>query len=203
MQKISVYDFDGTLYNGDCTIDFYKYTLKKYPYKLLVVPYHLVLGILWKFHFVSTKYFKTKFLSIINDDNLDYDVKSFWNLYQKKLFENTKISLKEDLSSGFEVFIISSSPDFLLNDIGFRLGVHKIIGTKFVDGKIIGENCRGEEKVFALKRFLGLKENLDIQISKMTSDSIADTPLFKISSESYIVGKDGSLKELKNLKKSK
>ena len=29
--KINLYDFDGTIYDGDSTLDFIKYTFKKCP----------------------------------------------------------------------------------------------------------------------------------------------------------------------------
>ena len=35
---MNVYDFDGTLYDGDCMVDLYKYCLKRRPYILVVFP---------------------------------------------------------------------------------------------------------------------------------------------------------------------
>lgn len=35
---MNVYDFDGTIYNGDSTIDFFLYALKRKPSILLHIP---------------------------------------------------------------------------------------------------------------------------------------------------------------------
>jgi len=39
--RLSLYDFDGTIYNGDSLIDFWKYTIRKKTLGLLFVPYQL------------------------------------------------------------------------------------------------------------------------------------------------------------------
>ena len=52
-------------------------------------------------------------------------------------------------------------------------------------GKIIGENCRGEEKV---KRFRELYK--DQQIDQFYSDSKSDTPLKKLAVIAYLVKKN-------------
>ena len=38
---MNIYDFDGTIYNGDSTIDFWLFTLKRHPSALLMIPYQL------------------------------------------------------------------------------------------------------------------------------------------------------------------
>ena len=50
-------------------------------------------------------------------------------------------------------------------------------------GKIIGENCYGEEKV---KRFYQAGYNKD-SIDEFYSDSLSDSPLADISKKAYIV----------------
>jgi len=41
---MNVYDFDGTIYNGDSTVDFFLFALKRKPSLLLNVPVrHLAL----------------------------------------------------------------------------------------------------------------------------------------------------------------
>ena len=37
---MNVYDFDGTIYDGDSTLDFWYFCLKKHPQILLYLPYH-------------------------------------------------------------------------------------------------------------------------------------------------------------------
>ena len=108
--KIAIYDFDGTLYKGDCSIDFYKFCLKKYPYKILKFPFHIFLGILWKLKIISTKRFKENFLSVVNWENREKDVEEFWSGYKKNIFKWVKEEIKKDKSKKLKIICISASP---------------------------------------------------------------------------------------------
>ena len=46
---MNVFDFDKTIYDGDCTVDFYMYCLKKYPviYKKRAEQYKKQSAALW------------------------------------------------------------------------------------------------------------------------------------------------------------
>ena len=44
--KINLYDFDGTIYDGDSTRDFFFYELRRHPLILITIPYTLISAIL-------------------------------------------------------------------------------------------------------------------------------------------------------------
>jgi phosphatidylglycerophosphatase C len=190
--KVAIYDFDGTLYKGDCTIDFYKFCLKKYPYKIFKLPYHLFLAVLWKIKIISTNKFKENFLSITNWKNKVKDVEEFWKIYHKNIFFNIKKELKKDKNNNLKIIIISASPMFLLSGIYKKIGADVLIATNFVENKILGNNCKGNEKACLLKKFEN-NNNIKFNIVKMVSDSKDDLPLYKLAKDCYKVNKKGKL----------
>ena len=103
----------------------------------------------------------------------------FWIDGQKKIKEFYIKTQKED------DVVISASPTFILDKICEILGIKHLLATE-VDmktGKIVGENCYGEEKV---RRFYGdgYEEG---SIEEFYSDSLSDSPLAEIAKTAYIV----------------
>jgi phosphatidylglycerophosphatase C len=196
-KRVVIYDFDGTIYNGDSTIDFFKFCLLKYKTNLFLLPYILIFFLLWKFKLVTTEKFKEFFLLIINKKNIEKDLKEFKNLNKNKIFPSIFKNLKEDKKSTDVLVVISASPEFILkaflNDIK---EIDLLMGTKFCNGKI-ETNCKGKEKVRRLKKYFGK----NIEILKMYSDSIDDKPLYSLAKNCYMVSK-GKItninKEIKN-----
>jgi hypothetical protein len=60
--RLSLYDFDGTIYHGDSLIDFWKYTIRKKPLGLLFVPYQLLVSSLYLMKLLSAKRLKENLL---------------------------------------------------------------------------------------------------------------------------------------------
>lgn len=177
---MNVYDFDGTIYNGDSSIDFFLYALTHKPSVLWKIPKQI-----WGFVLYGTKRIdKTKlkeyffcFLTVINTEEL---TELFWNQNQHKIFD---WYLKQQQSDDV---IISASPEFLLKPICGRLGIGRLIASK-VDPKtgiFTGENCRGKEKVYRLKG--EYKVNC---IDNFYSDSQSDLPLANIADQAFFVEK--------------
>jgi hypothetical protein len=65
--KLSIYDFDETLYDGDCFLDFYLFCLKSKPWKIIYFPYQVTAFIFWKLKIISTRSFKKAFMIFINN----------------------------------------------------------------------------------------------------------------------------------------
>ena len=178
---MNVYDFDGTIYDGDCTLDFYFYCMRKYPRILCYVPYQLCGAMLYKFRKISKTRFKEiffVFLKMIPD--IDMDVKEFWDMHERKIYKWYLREHKDD------DVIISASPSWLIEEISKRCRIKSVIASE-VDsetGRYNGVNCYGEEKV---RRFY--EAFPDGEIEKFYSDSDSDRPLAKIAKESFWVAK--------------
>ncbi|MBQ6494976.1 MAG: haloacid dehalogenase-like hydrolase [Bacilli bacterium] len=179
---INIYDFDGTIYDGDSTVDFFLFCLRKKPYLIIIFPFIFFWFILYYFSFISKTKMKEKvyyFLRFFS--NIDLEIKEFWELNYKKI---KKFYLGKKHNNDV---IISASPYFLLKPICDKLKVKKLIASnvsKFT-GKYDGVNCSGEEKVIRLN-----KEFNNINVNEVYSDSYSDIPIFKLGKKAYLVRKN-------------
>lgn len=183
---MNIYDFDGTIYNGDSTKDFYFFVLNKNIKVLNAIPIQFKGLLLYLSKTISKTEFKERFYSFLQYiDDIDIYIQEFWNTHSSKVFdwylnhhENTDI-------------IISASPEFLLKPLEKLMEVNFVIASK-VDkrtGKYDGLNCYGEEKVVRLKEYFE-QNNLDFDsIDEFYSDSKSDEPLAKLAKKSFLVKK--------------
>ncbi len=184
---MNVYDFDNTIFKGDSSIKFILYSFIRHPF--------LVLGSLIKSLKEIVKYiFKKSDLGLIKSDmfsfvkhidNLDNYVNKFIVKYKKNIKEFYLKSQKED------DLVISASFDFIIKPFCEYLGIHNVIATKYdvKNGKIIGKNCKGEEKV---KRFKEIYQ--DKVVLNAYSDSLSDVPMLKMAKNAYLVKNEQIIK---------
>jgi len=182
--KFIVYDFDGTIYNGDSTFDFIKFLISKKKSILLRIPKMFLYLIKYKLKLIKKETMKECFFEIFNKfDNIDKLVEEFWKINEKNIknFFKNKKTHKNDI-------IASASPFFLLEPIAKKYKVKDLFASP-VDkntGKYNGINCHGVEKV----RLINNKYK-DCIIEEMYSDDAkADKPLLELANKSYIVKKD-------------
>lgn len=175
-----IYDFDGTIYDGDSSVDFFLYALKINKKTWKYVPIIIWYTLLYIFKCIHTKKYKEVVFSFIKEiPNLEDFVCEFWETHDKKINDFFVQNIKEKK----KICIISASPEFLLKPYVDRFKDVELIGTKMdKKGKIKGENCNKKEKV---KRMYAWKKS--VKIDKFYSDSIKDTPLAELSKEPYIV----------------
>ena len=176
---MNVFDFDGTIYNGDSSKDFFFFCLKHYPKirkKIFPVMWY---GAGYGLHIVKKIDFKTKLFSFVSlIDDIDKAVFDFWAEHKKNV-KNWYIEKRQPTD-----VIISASPEFLLTDFCKSLGAESLMASK-VDkrtGKFDGANCHGEEKV---RRFYELYP--DAHIDEFYSDLYCDTPLARLADKAFIV----------------
>ena len=172
-----VFDFDETIYNGDSTVDFYKFCLKKYPYCLKRIAPALIPGILLLMKKYDKTKFKQKFYRFLLDiPDIDKTVEEFWDLNISKIKSFYK-SKEDDV-------IISASPKFLLAEACKRLGIIHLLASEVnkKTGDYTGVNCYGEEKVKRLNSYMK-----DYVIDEFYSDSYSDTPLANLAKKAYLV----------------
>lgn len=177
--NMNVYDFDKTIYNGDSTLDFYEYLLKKHPKIIFRLPATILKFLYFKMGFVTKTQFKEYFYMFLQDiPHVDSEIIDFWKQNKVKIFAwYLNQQKKTDV-------IISASPRFLLQPVCMELGIKNLIASE-VDkktGKYTGENCYGQEKV---RRFL--EQFPDLEIEEFYSDSKSDLPLAKMAHKSFLV----------------
>lgn len=178
--KYDLYDFDGTIYDGDSGIDIILFALKKYPKIFWIL---IISCFKYFFKIIDKKTFKGYMFSFVKYiDNMDDFLDEFWikNEYKIKSFWKNKKNHKKDI-------IISASGYFWLKPIADKYKVADLIATN-IDintGKIIGNNCHGEEKV---KIFYSKYK--DAVIDKMYTDSSNDLPLIKEAKQGFMIKKN-------------
>lgn len=181
-RTINIYDFDHTIYKGDCSIHFYLYSLRRKPILLKYLPLQVWHLLLFIGRFEKRDVFKANFFRYLQGitDIQDY-VDKFWEKHRvniKKWYSETDHS---------KDFIISASPEFLLKPITAKLKVRKLIATDIdpSTGRINGKNCRGKEKVTRLQAVIS-----NPIVEKTFSDSLADLPILELAKYPYMVRGD-------------
>lgn len=189
-----VYDFDGTLYDGDSFIDFFIFSIKKYPITVITLILLPVYVLLWKIKAIDDKKLKEQFLVFLKNKTPDFRenlVSDFWKSKKYKLFSWIDDELKRDKETGLDLICISASPDFLLLNFVKNLGFNKVICSDFYNETkklhlMKSKNCKGDEKVSRLNAW-GAKNKVIFSVKKMVSDSFVDMPLFKLAEKCYFV----------------
>lgn len=178
---INVYDFDNTIYDGDSTLDFYFYCLKKNPKIIFLIFVQIYGFIMCKLHIKNKEFFKEKFFVFLSKfKNIDKLVNDFWKVKEKNI---KKWYLKQKKDSDV---IISASPEFLLKPICNKLKVNLIASD--VDkktGKFNTNNCYGKEKVNRFKKKYNIKK-----INSFYTDSKSDECIASYAKKAYLVNKD-------------
>lgn len=177
---MKVYDFDGTIYDGDSSKDFIMFVYRRHPSIMFTnIPRQIFSGIRYLFGKCSKEMLKEDIFSFISKlKNIDIEVQFFWDKHQKKIMEWYR-ARKETTD-----VIISASPCFLLENICEREGIRYLIATQMdkTSGKINGKNCKGREKV---KRFCKLFP--DAEIEEFYSDHMSDRYMAALAQKSYFI----------------
>ncbi len=180
---INAYDFDGTIYDGDSSVDFTIYCIKRKPSVLIKLPTQVVGVLLYKLKIKDKEYMKEHLFSYLQlIDNIDEYIEDFWDKHYKKI---KKFYFEQHEKSDV---IISASPEFLLKPLEKKLKIDRVIATKVnkKTGKFESKNCHDYEKI---KRYEELYEKNTIE--KFYSDSIkADKAMLEYANEGYLVKKD-------------
>ena len=177
---MNVYDFDGTIYDGDSTVDFFLFALKHQPTLVRYVPRQALGFLLYGLKRIGKTELKEFFFSFLAGIHADHLAEEFWKQNSHRIFPWYPDQQQPD------DIIISASPEFLLKPICRQLGISRLIASK-VDvetGRFIGENCRGAEKVRRLA-----EEYRVHAIDQFYSDSHSDLPLAQIAQQAFLIRK--------------
>ena len=175
---INAYDFDGTIYDGDSSLDFYLYCLKRKPSIIIMAPIQLWGVLLYLLKIKNKDYMKERIFSFLKRmDKLEEFIDDFWKENDKKIKDWYR-EQKENTD-----VIISASPEFLLKPLEKTYKFY-VIATKVNEktGKFESKNCHDEEKI---RRY---EELFSKKIKKFYSDSIkAEKPMLEYAKEGYVV----------------
>ena len=179
---MNVYDFDGTIYDGESVFDFYLYSVRKQP-KLIkylfvvvktLVQYKLCRMPKEKLLYLAQKYAKQYLLEI---ENLDGKIKDFWDRNAHKIKPYYHLQQQED------DVILSASINCLLEEIAERLGISHLICTCMdkETGEVLSL-CYRETKAELFQ-----KQFPETEIENFYTDSFNDATMMKLAKHTYLV----------------
>ncbi|MFD3157541.1 HAD-IB family hydrolase [Haloimpatiens sp. FM7330] len=198
MEKLAIFDVDYTLTKKETAFEFLKFMLKKNPTFIAHVPKSFISALFYVLKIYDAGKAKERFLGFIDgieEKDMEQIVKEFYkSKLSQILYKDAIDTMRKLKNQGYKVILISASAEFYLKELYNIKEVDKIIGTRFkieegIHKRVIeGENCKGEEKVKRLMKYLKQEEiEADFKESYMFSDSLADLPLFKLVGHPYLI----------------
>ena len=182
---MNVYDFDGTIYDGESSFDFFMYCLPKRPALLPFLHKFCINLVKYKLCLIDRQQLKD-----IVEDNFhglfkacpDYKelTEKFWDKNEKRIKAFYKKQQKDD------DVIISASFDFLLEPICQRLGIKNLICSSgdTSTGKIT-RLCFRENKLSLFKEHFPHR-----RADNFYTDSLNDASFADFAEKSWLVKKN-------------
>lgn len=183
--KVNVYDFDDTIYNGQSWIDFLKFCLKSNPFIAIHMITDFITLFKIKYHLINENNINNNYCQFLkNIADVEKMIEEFWeiNLCKIKPWYN-QVNKSDDI-------IVTSSPEFFIEPL-LKIYKFQIIGTKVYakTGKTIGKICYGKEKI---RRFKEKYNNISYDF--YTDDVNADRYMISNSENSFLLKKDKIIK---------
>lgn len=175
---MNVYDFDGTIYPTDCSIDFCLWCMKRHPKMWFTFfPKAVKNVILRKMGKVTEATMQREFFGYLTMvDDFDEQIERYWDKNEKKIASWYMAQKRPD------DLIISASPNCVIEPIANRLGV-RFMATDFDReyGVFLNKMKYAKEKArYIIDQGFPMIENF-------YSDSLADTPLALLAEKAHLV----------------
>jgi HAD superfamily hydrolase (TIGR01490 family) len=205
-KRLILLDIDDTLFRCDTFVAFIAYYLSTHIHKLILLPWLLLLAVLFKAGAVSNVTLKENALLLFKGEDrasLAACAKRLADrLFAKKLNRAVFEAVKSMAATGlYEIIVISASPSFYIEMIGGRIGAALTLATDIrfdengrLTASLAGANCKGEEKIVRLRREIN-PDDYDLERSYAFSDSITDLPMFELLGRPVAVTPDKRLRE--------
>lgn len=176
---MNVYDFDETIYDGDSSVDYTLFCLRKRPALALRLLGAAGPALAYRLGRMSKTAMKEHIFSYLRDlpatpELLD----EFWDGHINKVKAFYTAQRRPD------DLVISASPEFLLRPACARLGIQPPIASRVdaASGRFEGLNCHDVEKVRRLR-----EQQPGAQVENFYSDSRSDSPLAEIADAAWLV----------------
>lgn len=182
---MTIYDFDKTIYDGDSTVDFLLFCIRRRPRLVRFLPLALRLSLMYKLCIISYKDFlrageRTLHVAVRELDDIDRLVSEFWDKNEHKIKKFYLQQKRED------DLILSGSCEILLDEICRRLGIRHYIGSRLDLRKgSIEFLCYHENKVKAFS-----ERYPDTEIDAFYTDSMLDLPMMRQAEHVFLVKKN-------------
>lgn len=175
---MNVYDFDKTIFAGDCSIGFCIWCMNRHPKLYFTFFPKAVINLIKKKTGKMPEYLmqRTFFSYLTLIDDFDVQIERYWDVNEKKISSWYLAQKKPD------DLIISASPTCIIEPIAKRLGVN-FMATEYDReyGVLLNNMMYAKEKAkYIIDHGFPLIENF-------YSDSLADTPLALCAEKAHLV----------------
>jgi HAD superfamily hydrolase (TIGR01490 family) len=191
MQKLALFDFDGTISNRDSFLEFIKFTHGSFKFYLgffwlspVLILFKLKCISNWKVKEIVVAYFYKGF-TISKFSRLAAEFSDVIIPRIIKPEAQTKINFHK--KEGHKIIVVSASFDLLLESFCKKNEI-QLLATKLeiensrITGKLQSRNCYGDEKVRRLKEVIDLKK---IDFIYAYGDSRGDREMLALADEKH------------------
>ena len=161
--RIAVFDLNGTLYNKSSKEEFYKFICTKQPGKVFTYAQMAYFEFMKKLNLINQTEFKENFFNYLDDippKQVEVYAREFWTQEYPDEFNQELLAHVETLRrKGVKIVCATGALELYVKPLFERFRVDAFMGTRveYVDKtyKVIGEACKGTEKVNRLDAVFG------------------------------------------------
>ena len=175
---MNVYDFDGTIYSKNSTVDFAFWCMNRQPSLYFTYSFEVLKAyILYKKGSLPTYKLQHKLFSFLKKvEDFDKQIERYWDKNEHKIAAWYLAQKKAD------DLIISASPACIIAPIAERLGVNYAATEYDRDSGVFVNNL-----MYAKEKARYIFDNGFPKIDNFYSDSLSDTPLALCAEKAYLV----------------
>lgn len=194
-KDIVVFDFDGTLSAGDCSMEFGKYCFRRSPRMWMSLPM-LGVALVARWMNPSGLWWREKMRRGISADMISRMAPGFIKQHRQERFGWAKEQVAAEKNAGRKVVLISAGPDYLVPELVRDIKFDAVICSRMNKRCPWKYDflCWGPNKVIALDEW-AVKNKYIPRVVRSYSDSKSDQPMMDISAEEVWVDRKTGLRK--------
>ena len=207
IKALAIFDFDGTMINGDSIIRYVAYAMAHGYESRLKIPARLFQGLLAVSGLISAERGKSlarSFLSRMEADKQEEFNRSFCrDILMPRVHRAAVQRMEQHRQQGLCILLVSASPETYINYLKEYLPVDTVIASPTNDNGEVSSSTRGQEKARRVKAW-AQREGIDIDWPGSFSygNSSNDLPIMRLTGHPVCVNPNRRMKkQAQNLKK--
>ncbi len=192
MEKIAIFDFDGTLIPGNSVVQYLLYAYQKDVISLFQVMRGAFWGLMNKCGLADEAKAKNKCLRFVplmdTEKREELDSGFSRDILEKRIRPQGRERIRQLKKEGFGIWIVSASTENYMRYIARTLEADELVCTRFDPDGLIRENCKGSEKLVMMGRRMREK-GLQVNLKECTAfgDSKSDLPLLRATGRGILI----------------
>ncbi len=199
MQRVAVFDFDGTIIYGDSVVNMLQIGRRQGKVSFSLLLKAAIAGALYHLGFISAISSKRAAHAFLAEMS-DADREKFLREFAQSLFNRARPEAIRQLNAhktaGDHVILCSASGDCYMQYVAPLLGVDALLCTPCDEkGLPCGENCRGKEKVRRVNAYLLEAGMENAVLAAGYGDTLGDAPILRKCNNPVLVRPKKKLKK--------